>query len=91
MTQYASLDELIEAMNAKPSKITLAWEVLPALDGTLHAVDPDPDAHVTDEYAVSLCGRALQISGAVVIDNNTCPVCLEISAERQREFDAEVA
>lgn len=90
-----SLAELIDEMTTRPTpKITLAWEVLPALDGTLHAVDPDPDAYVDmpvghPQFSVSLCGKTLQVKDGVVIDSNTCGVCLEISGERQREFDAE--
>jgi len=92
MTQYASLDEMIEAMNAKPMKITLAWEVLPGLsDGLLHAVDPDPDAFVTDEYAVSLCGTTLQLKDGLVRDSELCLVCKIVAGERQREFDGAVA
>lgn len=90
-----SLAELIDEMNGKPApKITLAWEVLPALDGTLHVVDPDPDAYFEFPvghplYSISLCGRTLHVKDGVVIDSETCAVCLEISRERQAEFDAE--
>lgn len=95
-----SLDELIREMNgsAAPQRIQLAWEVLPALDGTLHAVDPDPDSYHFAElleanlqYSVSLCGKTLIVRNAVVSDNELCGVCQEISGERQREFDAGVA
>lgn len=93
-----SLDELIREMSdhAQPIHIQLAFEVLPALDGTLHAVDPDPDAYTEfgwlrdEQYSVSLCGRALRVKDGVVLDSETCAVCLEISGERQREFDATV-
>lgn len=71
----------------KPIRITLAWECLPALDGTVHAVDPDPDALYSDEYSVSLCGKALIVRGGTVDISDPCPVCIEISGERQREFD----
>jgi hypothetical protein len=87
-----SFDELIREMNdhAKPVRIQLAFEVLPALDGTLHAVDPDPDKMV-ETYAVSLCNRALTTREAQIGEAQLCGICLEISHERQAEFDAEAA
>lgn len=90
-----SLDELIREMNdhSKPVRIALSWEVLPALDGTLHAVETDPDVYVRypfrdPEFSISLCGKTLQVRDGLVTDSGTCAVCLEISGERQREFDA---
>lgn len=72
---------------ATDTTIRLAWELLPSLDGAAHAVDPDPDA-MFDEYPVSLCGRALVVRGGTINLIEPCPVCVEISQERQREFDA---
>lgn len=74
--------------DGQPFRITLAWEVLPSLTGTLHAVDPDPDAQF-EHYPVSLCGKALTAKGGTVkLGEDTCAVCIEVSKERQAEFDA---
>jgi hypothetical protein len=83
-------DEFLEQFHSTtpPVRIELGWEVLPALDGTLHAVDPDPDKMV-ETYAVSLCNRALIAKEAEVSSSKLCVVCQEISRERQREFDIE--
>lgn len=88
-----TLDELIREMNdmPRPVKISIAFELLPALDGSLHAVDPDPDASFLNEYAVSLCKRTLVIRDGFVLDTGRCSVCREVSRERQAEFDAVVA
>lgn len=79
-----------------PVKIELGWEVLPALDGSLHCVDPDPDSYQWAEllepnphYSVSLCGKVLLAKDGKVELADVCPVCLELSKERQAEFDAE--
>lgn len=83
-----SLSGLIAEMNARPlPKIQLMWECLPALDGSVHAVEPDPDASFQNEYGVSLCGRALVLRDWFVLDSGMCPICKAVSLERQAEFD----
>jgi hypothetical protein len=69
-------------------EIKLGWEVLPAPSGVPHLVDPDPDS-VTDNFPVSLCGTYLLVKGGTIEPGDICVVCLEISKERQAEFDAE--
>jgi hypothetical protein len=86
---FSEFLEILENPPAAP-RIELGWEVLPALDGTLHAVDPDPDKMV-ESYAVSLCNRALTTREAQIGEAQLCGICLEISHERQAEFDAEAA
>lgn len=90
-----TFDEFIQSFGSKPApRIRLAWEVLPALDGSLHAVDPEPmPSHFAPkdpEFSVSLCGRTLQVKRGVVLEGaDLCEVCQELSRERQAEFDAE--
>jgi hypothetical protein len=83
-----TFDEFLKEFDHPRPRITLAWEVLPALDGTLHAVDPDPDKMV-ETYAVSLCNRALVAREAEVSSSKLCTVCQDVSRERQAEFDAQ--
>lgn len=71
-----------------PLRITIAFDILPALNGILHAVDYDPDVQF-DSYPVSLCGVALQARGAVIADATFCETCMEESRQRQAAFDLE--
>jgi hypothetical protein len=77
-------------------EIKLAWEVLPTPSGVPHLVDPDPDSYQFaellekhPEYSVSLCGKTLVAKGGSIEPGDICVVCLELSKERQAEFDAE--
>lgn len=85
-----TFDQFMDRLSSGHPKIELAWEVLPAIDGSgAHLADADPDAFV-EEYPVSLCGKALQVKDGVLDDLEVCDVCTEISRERQREFDTRV-
>lgn len=86
MTALHSLAERW-ATDTEPFEIKLGWEVLPSASGHMHLVDPDPDAQF-ENYPVSLCGKALQSKDGTVESGEVCEVCLEISRERQAEFDA---
>lgn len=70
-------------------EIKLAWEVLPAPSGVPHLVDPDPDVLV-ENFPASLCGTYLLVKDGVIEPGDICVVCLEISKERQAEFDSRV-
>lgn len=93
MTNTATFDLwLKENFSPRPVKdrpeITLAWDVLPSASGQPHAVDPDPDS-VYENFPVSLCGTMLiPEGGKIEAGADMCQACLEISQERQREFES---